>query len=506
MEPGVAFLSREADRCPTRAGPRGMSEGQVNQMKIHVRFSSREESARTIAKPLTSVLQFGCGLLMLGVLYAAGAAETPGAQTLSLTLEQAIRMAQEGNPGYRSTLTAGEVAEFDFETARRKRYPRVDLFASYLGAPIEDKRLIPRTLLENLPQNEKFDSQIATVGMRARVPVYVGGRIDAEIGAAQSQRERFDFESRQTLDDLVFDVTRTFYTLLVLERIREAELASLEDLEESQRVIQQLLDVGRAARLELLRMQTRVSNVRQALIRNQSAVDTAQARLRRLLGLDDADRRSLRLVGELRYEPENPGDRQALVTQALKQRPGYRALEAELASQDQRQRIARSERRPQVNLDAVYLGAAGLDRNSSADDATLFLTFSLPIFDGGVIRSRVNRANARYRQLQQRLQDLRLQVRFEVQQSLDAIREAGERVKNTEAALAAAQEALRVEQKKLAAGKGIINDVLDAQSDALSVEVDLAKALADHRIALAALARATGRSTISITDADKQTP
>ena len=226
--------------------------------------------------------------------------------------------------------------------------------------------------------------------------------------------------------------------------------------------------------------------------------------MRRLIGFNYADRRPLRLFGDLSYRPVSPSDLEELTGKTLERRPAYRALQAQLAAQDQRQRIARSERRPQVNLDAVYLGAAGLDNDTSADDATLSLTFSLPVFDGGVIRSRVNRENARYRQLQQRLADLRLQISFEVQASVDAIREAGERVNNTEAALAAAREALRVEQIKLEAGKGIVNDVLDAQSDALRVEVDHAKALADHRIALAALARATGQSMTS-TDGDNPT-
>ncbi len=441
---------------------------------------------------------------MMGGLYGAGAAEGVGSGGLPLTLEQAIRMAQTRNPGYRSTVIAGEVAQFDHETARRQRYPRVDLFASYLGAPIEDKRLIPRTLLEDLSQDEKFDNQIATLGVRARLPVYTGGRIDAQIRAAEDTREKAGFEARQTLENLVFDVTRTFYTLLVLDRIRVAEQASVQDLEESQRVIQQLFDVGRTARLDLLRVATRLANVRQALIRTDSTIETTQARMRRLIGLDETDRRPPRLLGDLSYRPAPPGDLEELTGKALEQRPAYRALQAQLAAQDQRQRIARSERRPQVNLDAVYLGAAGLDNDTSADDATLSLTFSLPVFDGGVIRSRVNRENARYRQLQQRLADLRLQVSFEVQASVNAIREAGERVNNTEAALATAQEALRVEQKKLVVGKGIINDVLDAQSDALRVEVDHATALADHRIALAALARATGQS-VTPTNGDKPT-
>lgn len=455
--------------------------------------ASRATTAQSTMKTLRRFQKLSGYLLMVGVLQGVGATEGPESDGLQLTLDQAIRMAQERNPGYRSTVIAGEVAQFDHETARRQRYPRVDLFASYLGAPIEEKRLIPRTLLEDVPPDEKFDDQVATVGVRARLPVYTGGRIDAQIRAAEDIREKTDFEARQSLDDLVFDMTRAFYTLLVLGRIRTAEQAALRDLEESGRVVQRRFDAGRAPRLDLLRIQTRLANVRQALIRTDSTIETTQARMRRLIGLDDTERRALRLLGDLTYRPKPPGDLEKLVGQALEQRPGYRALQAELAAQDQRQRIARSERRPQVSLDAVYLGAAGLDKDTSAHDATLFLTFSLPVFDGGVIGSRVDRENARYRQLQQRLADLRLQVSFEVQASLDAIREASERVKNTEAALAAAQEALRVEQIKLKTGKGIVNDVLDAQADALRVEVDHATALADHRIALAALARATGR-------------
>ena len=60
-----------------------------------------------------------------------------------------------------------------------------------------------------------------------------------------------------------------------------------------------------------------------------------------------------------------------------------------------------------------------------------------------------------------------------------------------------ADEALRIEQVRLKTGKGVINDVLDAQADQLISKVEHVTALINHRVAMATLVHATGRSVIA---------
>lgn len=425
--------------------------------------------------------------------------ELPDGSILELTLEKAVQLAQEKNPDYHSALIAGDVARYNVEATKRQHYPRIDLFANYLYSPIEQKRLIQRARLKNLPLFEdKFNSQVASIGIRARLPIYTGGKITALTEAAALSQIGTEALAQRTLDNLVLAVTDSFYRVLLLEQVQKAENASLRNILESKHRVLQLIKVGRAPRLDLLRAETRLSEIRQALIRTARSMEVTHAELRRLLGLSETETRVLHLRGEFNYRPHLQVNFEQYREQALVERPDYQALVAELKAQAQRVRAEDSNNRPQIYLEARYLGAAGIEGHTKIqDDTVLSLTLSQKLFDGGVINSRGDRENARYRQIKEQLSDLRLRIGFEIKTALEDIREAAERMRNTMAVQAFADEALRIEQVRLKTGKGVINDVLDAQADQLISKVEHVTALINHRVAIATLVHATGRSVIA---------
>jgi len=461
-----------------------------------LKYPANQNKPRTANHQL--LLLWAVSLLFFGLFntWMVKADEPQDGSILELTLEKAIQLAQENNPDYHSALTAGEVARYNVEAAKRQHYPRIDLFASYLYSPIQQKRVIQRAKLEDLPKfGDKFDSQVATLGIRARLPIYTGGKITAQAEEAALDQQGTEALARRTLDNLVLAVTDRFYRVLLLEQVQKAEKASLRNILESKRVVQQLLKVGRAPRLDFLRVETRLSEIRQSLIRTDRSIEVTRAELQRLLGMSETELRILRLRGEFNYRPHLQVDFEQYLERALIERPDYQALVAELNAQAQRVRVEDSNNLPQIYLEATYFGAGGIDGNTKVqDDAVLSLTLSQKLFDGGVVNSRRDRENARYQQLQEQLSDLRLKIGFEIKTALEDIHEAGKRMQNTKAVLALADEALRIEQVRLKTGKGVINDVLLAQADQLISEVEHVTALVNHRVAMAYLVRATGQS------------
>lgn len=95
--------------------------------------------------------------------------------------------------------------------------------------------------------------------------------------------------------------------------------------------------------------------------------------------------------------------------------------------------------------------------------------------------------------MEEMLQQVELNIKAQVRSAYLDILASEERVNAAEAALQQALESLRIEQLKLQTGKGIVNDVLDAQADQLQNEVNYLQAIADHNISIIALQRAVGR-------------
>ncbi len=107
--------------------------------------------------------------------------------------------------------------------------------------------------------------------------------------------------------------------------------------------------------------------------------------------------------------------------------------------------------------------------------------------------ARTAQADAEQTALQERLRELKLQIRMEVQNARDAINADTKRVQTTKAAIAEAKEALDIEQLKYNLGKGTIVDVLDAQDALLRAETNHARAMAAFNTDLARLALAKGK-------------
>lgn len=74
-----------------------------------------------------------------------------------------------------------------------------------------------------------------------------------------------------------------------------------------------------------------------------------------------------------------------------------------------------------------------------------------------------------------------------------ALVESSERIRAAQVALEDAREALRVEQLKTQVGRGIVEDLLDAQAAELQAQTNYTRALADYNTALVARRKAIGR-------------
>ncbi len=88
---------------------------------------------------------------------------------------------------------------------------------------------------------------------------------------------------------------------------------------------------------------------------------------------------------------------------------------------------------------------------------------------------------------------MELEIRKDVERALTALNDALERTEVTRSAVAVAEETLRIEREKYAAGKNSMNDVLDAQAALLQAEVEYSQAVVDAHIALMERDRAVGR-------------
>jgi outer membrane protein TolC len=108
------------------------------------------------------------------------------------------------------------------------------------------------------------------------------------------------------------------------------------------------------------------------------------------------------------------------------------------------------------------------------------------------VERRVAEAQAEAGRLRAQREARVMQVTLEVTESAESVRRARERIPSATAALAFAEESLRVIQGKRAAGLARATELLDGELELMRARLDASRAAADLRIGDAALRRALG--------------
>ncbi|WP_186764432.1 TolC family protein [Pistricoccus aurantiacus] len=430
--------------------------------------------------------RFAWGLLLA---LAGLGASIPGSVDAAeaLTLDAAVTQALRANPNLKAVSLEHDALALEPEIARGARYPELELGSSYthysdpyLVHPIEQPGVFP-----------PLDDDITSVGATMRLPLYAGGRLVAGESLAASRSESALQRLHASEQDLLFNVVATYAKALQLRDLTIAEGRRIEGLQAEVEAIQRKLDQGRAARLEVLRVQTRLSQAQFDQGATAQGERDAQGLLAALLGMPLRDR-VLKELPNASFEV--PGSADAAAELAAREHPQVRQAQAEWNAAADRLAIARGERLPEVDLVAETQTRRG-DDWEGRDDWYVGMTLSVPLFDGGIRRKRVNQAEFERQQYRERLRGVVDDVTTEARAAFGGLQTADQRLQSARRALEEAEEALRIETRKYRAGRSTVTDLLSAEAARWTALASLNQAEYERFVADIRLYRALGRLT-----------
>ena len=131
---------------------------------------------------------------------------------------------------------------------------------------------------------------------------------------------------------------------------------------------------------------------------------------------------------------------------------------------------------------------------SALEAWTAGLVLSVPLVDGGRARFDAQAAREAARAAHERAASADRAARLDVWTSLQALRTSGRRIETSRDLLASAEAGLEVAAARYKEGVGSILDLMAAQNSLASARAEEILARADWLVAIARLARATGRA------------
>lgn len=401
-----------------------------------------------------------------------------------LTLEEAVNMALRNNPQLQAWRFERDAQSLEKDMARGRHYPTIELGASYthysepsLIHPIGEAGAFP-----------PLDADVVNAGISLRLPLYAGGRLVAGELLATSNEQDAIQRLRRSEQDLIFNVVSTYAKALQLNDLFKVQTQRLRSLAAQAAEIMRKHEEGRATRLEALRVKSQLSR---AKVDHAATAQGEQDALNLLAALTNQADLGRSLVATPSMQLTIPRSLDNITRLANENNPQIIQARAQLESSQVRVEMARADRRMQVDLLANTQTRRGGDWEGR-DDWDVGVALSIPLFDGGVRRSRIDQANARRLQAQQALQNTINEVNTEAQAALGGLNTAGAQLEAASQGLEETEEAMRIETQRFREGRSTVTDLLSAESARWSAIAALNQANFDGFVAQVRLLRALG--------------
>ncbi|MCM2316231.1 MAG: TolC family protein [Thermoanaerobaculia bacterium] len=495
MTPNTEPLQTHAAPCgagtPACAAPKATPVGAAHRYwplaSLPIRAALRAARRQECLRHIVSLIGIG----MLSVLAFPAAAQEA---TRPMTLAEVVELARGVSPRV-AQLKSLELAAREGERgALAGRMPYVDLSAGYTrnsdvpefsaGAPGNEMIIFP-----NIPDNYR-----ARAG--AQLPLYTGGRVTSQIDAARSNLAAAGQDIVAGDRDAALEAAAAYWNLVTAIETERVVTASLSAFDQHLADAKNRVDLGFAARNELLAVQAERDQAELQRLRARNRAQTANANLLRILNLPFGTR--IDPADSLESAADAPSDIERLVAEALEARAELKALRARVEAANASASTARSARLPQASLAAAYDYASPNQKILPMTDAwedtwSVGVGVSWNVFDGGRASAAEARARAEAEALRRHLEDVELRVRLEVTERALDLETSVAAVIVSKRGLEAAQENERVSRDRYREGVLSSSELLDAETQTLRSGLDLAVAQGQLRISEAQLARALGR-------------
>jgi len=370
--------------------------------------------------------------------------------------------------------------------ARAAQFPQVNASGSYQYT---------RPFSKNSPMlqgGEIFTGDDWQAGMDLTFELDLWGRLRRGTEAARAELLASEETRRVVLMTLVADVARTHFDLLELDDELEIARRTLQTRQASLELQRRRFERGLSTQLDVDRAEAEVAVAAATVPDLERRIAQTENGLSVLLGRNPGPiARGTPLDGQ-RLSPEVPA---GLPSSLLERRPDIRQAEQTLVAANARIGMAKAEYLPKISLTGM-LGVESVSLSDLFTGGSRFWsigpTMTVPLFTAGRTSNTVKGFEARQQQAAtQYLQTIQQAFR-EVEDALVFHRKVREIRTERERRVAATRRALSLATLRYERGLATQLDVLDAQRQLFSAELDLASITRDQLTAVVQLYKALG--------------
>lgn len=393
------------------------------------------------------------------------------------TLAEAMTAAQESNPTLAAQRQRLRATREALPQALSAALPQVSVSASAsAGDRDSDNPLLEGDRAETWSSSANI-SQL----------LFGSGRVLASTRAARAQIAGATADYEGARQQLLLDVTSAYANVRQTQAIVAARETNVSNLQQLFEYAQAQFEAGVVTRTDEAQAQARFAQARTQLVQAQGGLAAAVEAYRRLVGHPPSDLQLPAPATGL------PSDLENALSTAVENSPTLIGAQADTRLADANVDSAAAQGRLNVTAEAGYsLGADFNDDTSESSNDSVGVRLSVPLFQGGAIRSRTRQqralraaSNLDLTATQRSVQEVVTNSWTGLSSARSAVQSAREQVEAAELAY----EGVRLEQET---GLRSTVEVLDQVADLLAAQIALAQAERDLIVAERQLLAAVG--------------
>lgn len=429
-------------------------------------------------KPVTAILALGIAAGVFG--------QESASKTRHLTLSEAIQLALKLQPDLYAAKAQASAANAQLKQAKAAFLP---------------------TLTANLTTNDGYTDRVGGNSSITSVSSVTATRqadlvlsyklLDSgqRLGTQQSAAARLQsahFSEDDQRQTIIAGTATAYYELLRQSALVDVQTANVKRTEAVLSLTQAQVKEGTQAKKDLYQAQADNETAKVNLLNAQNNLAVAMAQLKQVLGLaDDSDLSLTDISHDSTQLPTESRTLDELLTAAYAQRPDLKSATANVERDAASVRVAKANNgvtlSVDTNLSAVFL-------QDQSNSRAIALTASLPLFNGGANAAAIKQAEETKKATQAQLASAKLAARVEVETAYRTLKTAQASVPASRSAQEAAQINYDAATESLKEGVGTIVDVITAQSQLVTAQTNYVQALYTLYTANASLLSAIGQA------------
>lgn len=413
--------------------------------------------------------------------------------TLRLTLDRAIEIALDENPTIRIAEEDIRLKEMTKLETTLGLLPEANLSGSY------QRTIEKQTMVMNNMQFKVGVNNMYSGGLSISLPVFAPA-LYKSMNLTRTDVELAVESARASKQDLVCQVTKAFYQLMLAQDSYEVLQKALAQSEENYRIVSAKYDEGRVSEYDKISAEVQMRNLQPSVISARNAVDLSKLQLKVLMGVTaDVD---IEVEGNLKDYEE--GMYATLIgSDSLSLRNNSSLLQLDLNSRLLKNTldIQNQSFLPNVALQFNYMYTCMADnfdfQNYNWNPyANVALSVSIPLFKYSNF-STVKKTRVQMNQLQMNRDYAERQLEMQKNTYLKNMTACAEQVSSNKEAIIQAQKGRDIAQTLYDVGRGTVLELNSAEVALTQSELTYSQSVYDWLTAKADLDKLLGRDYIT---------